>query len=380
MYDKIITMHPTDNDFKLAKILINHSLKLKPKEHLFINASDSASFPLVKATYMEALKMGAYPVVDSMLNLYLNRSTVAGFNYQFYKLANEWQMGYIPHELLEARVKWMDAYISIVSVDNTKELNQIDANKILQRNKLIRPYFDRIIDADRWVLTYYPTPAMAQEAGVSYDWLIDFYYKSCVVDYTKMEQDLMKIEKVVDAGKEVHIVGDKTDLKFSINGRLGKACYGERNIPDGEVFCAPIWETVDGHVYFEFPTLAFGTEVREVYVEFKKGRIVKAKASMNEDKLLKALDTDEGSRSLGELGIGANYNIKNAMNNTLFDEKIGGTIHLAIGRSYKEERGGAPKGYNDSVIHWDIVKDMRKKGSVLSIDGKPLLKEGKFLV
>lgn len=371
-------MQPTTRDIKLAKIMLHHSVNLKTKEHLTITTSDSGSFSLVKALYIEALKIGAYPVIDTQIDFYINRSFMNGFRYQFYKLANDWQLNYIPHEIMEAKVKWTDAYIRIVTLDNESELSQIPQEKILLTSKLTRPYFDKIIDSDRWVLTYFPTPAMAQQAGVSFDWLLDFYYKSCIVDYGKMEKELLKLEKVLDKGETVRIVGKDTDLKFSIKGRLAKAAYGERNIPDGEVFLAPVHETIEGTVYFDFPTEYAGAEISDVQLEFKKGRIVKARARTGNAALQKILDTDKGSRSLGELGVGANYQIKKGMKNTLFDEKIGGTIHLALGRSYHEKRGGAPEGANDSVIHWDIVKDMRKKGSTLYVDGKAVMKEGKF--
>lgn len=363
-------MQPTNRDFKLAKIFLNHSLKIKPQEKLMITASDTDALPLIKACFIQTLKLGAYPVVEM----------ASDFSYQFYKLADNWQLNYVPHELLDARIKWANAYIRIFTGKNSKELNQIDRIKMLMRNKLLRPYSDKMIDKDRWILTEYPTSSMAQEAGVAFDWMMDFYYKACIVDYKKMELQLKKIEKILDDGEYVKIIGDKTNLSFSIKGRLAKAAYGERNIPDGEVFLAPLHNTIEGHVYFDFPSLIYSTEVCGVFLEFKHGRVIKASAKLGEKTLHKVLDTDEGARSFGELGIGANYSIKKPMKNTLFDEKIGGTIHLALGRSYKEQRGGAPVDFNDSAIHWDIVKDMRKKGSVLYVDDKPLLKEGKLLI
>jgi len=372
-------MQPTIKDFRLAKILLNHSLNLKASEHLLITASDSASFSLVKAVYIEALKIGAYPVIDSQFNFAVGRSNINGLAYQYYKLANKWQLNYIPHELLAAAVKWADAYVRIITIDNTRELRQITPEKITLRNKLTRPYLDQMVDSDRWILTYFPTPAMAQEAGVAFDWLMDFYYRACLVDYQKMKNQLLKIERVLDQGKKVTIVGNNTNLSFSIEGRLAKASSGERNIPDGEVFLAPVHQTVNGKIFFEFPSVAYGNEIVDIYLEFKQGQVIKAKAKKGQNILEKILATDQGASRLGELGIGANYQIKMPMNNTLFDEKIGGTIHLALGRSYKEKRGGAPQGANESTVHWDIVKNMRSKGSILSVDNKPLLKEGRFI-
>ena len=171
----------------------------------------------------------------------------------------------------------------------------------------------------------------------------------------------------MDKGKVVRLIGKDTDLTFSIENRLAKACFGERNVPDGEVFLCPVEETIEGKVYFDLPTTAFGREVQGIYLEFKKGKVVKAKAEIGQEVLEKMLATDDGAKHVGEFAIGTNPNIKQAMKNTLFDEKIAGTIHIALGRAYSEKRGG---GKNKSAIHWDLVKDMRVKGSAILIDGK----------
>jgi aminopeptidase len=217
---------------------------------------------------------------------------------------------------------------------------------------------------------------MAQDAGVSYDWLLDFYYDACIVDYKKMKKKLKKVEKILDQGERVEIFGKKTKIAFSIKNRLAQACYGERNIPDGEVFLAPVKDTLEGEIFFDMPTRRFGRDVEYIYLKFEKGKVVDAKAKKGQKALEKALETDEGSRYVGEFAIGANYEIDRVMKNTLFDEKIGGTIHMALGRAYKEKRGG---GENESAIHWDIVKDMRLDGSVLKVDNKVILKEGKII-
>lgn len=374
-------MRISADDIKLAQIFLKHSLKIKPKEKVLITTSEGPLTPLAKAVFIEALKMGAYPLMDlSTIDFYLNRAYVSGLAYNFYDLANNWQLDYIPKEILNSKIDWADAFARIVTSDNTKELSQIDSQKLANRMKNVRPIFDKMIDSDRWILTYYPTPSMAQEAGVSLDWLYDFYYKACIVDYQKMKKDLEKLEKALDNGNIIHLIGNKTDLKLSIKGRLSKACFGQRNIPDGEVFLAPIPNSVEGTVYFEFSSIYAGKEIRGVYLEFKQGKVVTAKAEQGQDSLEKLLSTDPGARFLGEFAIGANYNITSPMKNTLFDEKIGGTVHMALGRSYKEKRGGEPNTPNESAIHWDIVKDTRKKGSYVELDGKKILKDGKILI
>ncbi|PIS23311.1 aminopeptidase [candidate division WWE3 bacterium CG08_land_8_20_14_0_20_40_13] len=357
---------------KLARVILNHSLSIKPREKVLITAANLASYPLAKEVFVEALKLGAYPLIDE--------ASFPGLSYQFFSLANNWQLNYIPREILKAKTEWADAYVKISSPLNSKELNQIDSKKIFARAKLTRPFADKIIDSDRWLYTEYPTPSMAQDAGVSLDWLMDFYFNACLVDYNKMEKELLALEKVLDKGHLVRVVGKDTDISFSVKGRLAKACFGERNLPDGEVFSAPVTRTAEGRIYFEFSAEYFGKDVEGIYLEFKKGRVVKAKAEMGEEILNEVLSSDAGAKSLGEFAIGANYNIKVGMKNALFDEKIGGTVHLALGRSYKEERGGAPSFGNDSAVHWDLVKDTRTKGSYVELDGKKILVGGKILL
>lgn len=360
-------MQMSDKDTQLAKVMLTHSLKVKPKEKVLITVSDLA-MSLGKAVYSEVIKMGAYPMLDIV---------PTGLDYVFYNNANDWQLNYVPTEIVKLKIKWADAYVRIVADDNLRELSQIDPSKMTIRSKILRPLMDPMIDSKRWILTWYPTPAMAQEAGVSSDWLRDFYFDACLVDYDKMEHDLKSLEKMMDDGKEIHVLGKMTDLHVNIAGRLAEACAGECNIPDGECFLAPVTDGVNGEVYFELPTLAFGHEVSGIHLEFKDGKVINATAEKGNDALQKMLDTDPGARYLGEFAIGANFNITRGMMNTLFDEKIGGTIHMALGRAYKDKRGG---GENVSAIHWDIVKDMRTEGSVLTIDGKVVLKEGKLFI
>lgn len=360
-------MFPTDRDFALAKVMLDHSVAIKPREKVLITTSD-LGLPLAKAVYIETLKRGAYPMLDI---------AISGTDYDFYHLANDWQLLHVPEQIVKAKIDWADAYVRIVADDNLKSLSEIDPARLTKRAKLIRPLMDPMIDSDRWILTYYPTDAMAQEAGMSLSSLRDFYFDSVLVDYKKMKNELKALEKVMDEGSTVHMVGRMTDLIVNIKGRLAQACFGERNIPDGECFLAPVTDGVNGEVYFELATLAYGHEVSGIHLEFKDGKVINAKAERGEEALLKMLETDPGARYLGEFAIGANFKITRGMLNTLFDEKIGGTVHMALGRAYKEKRGG---GENESAIHWDIVKDMRSAGSTLIIDDRVVLKDGKLLV
>lgn len=367
-------IHPKEK--KLAEIFLHHSLRVKPKEKVLIICSETAGLNLVKAVFIETLKIGAYPLVDlEEIDYELNRSFTGGLRYQFFRLANQWQLNYLPEEIIEAKINWADAFVRISSTLNSADLAQIEPKKLTDRQKLVMPYFEKIIDKNRWVLTWVPTPSFAQKAGLSFDWLEDFYYRSCLVDYKDMEKRLKSLEKVMDKGEIVRIIGRNTNLTFSIKGRLAQACFGERNIPDGEVFIAPLHQTLNGKIYFDLPTTALGNDVSGIYFEFRKGKVINAKAEIGQKALEAMLATDEGAQYIGEFSFGANYAIDRPLKDPLFDEKIGGTIHLALGRAYREKRGG---GTNQSAIHWDLVKDMRLTGSQVTIDGKTILKDGRL--
>lgn len=214
---------------------------------------------------------------------------------------------------------------------------------------------------------------------MSYQDFIDFYFDSTVVDYSMMESNGQKIRDLIDKGSNVHIVGEQTDLRIGISGRLANNAAGLKNIPDGEVYVAPLKYEIEGTIFFDLPNFKDGVDVVGALLQIENGKVIKASAQQGENILLNNLDTDEGSKYFGELGIGLNYGINKPMRNTLFDEKIGGTIHMALGRSYEEERGGALKDGNVSAIHWDMVKDMRKPGSKIFVDDKLAFEDGKWL-
>lgn len=360
---------------KLAQVFVDHSLAVKKGDNVVISTSDLYPVGLIKACYVECLKRDANVYLDIIgFNYILDRSSAGDLVRTFYKYANDRQIKN-PSAIYGEIAKWGQKFIRITSLDNYKHLAEVDSTKIQAKMKKIKPWFDQIIDKD-WVLTYYPTPAMAQNADMSLDDLENFYFKAVLVDYNKMKKEMQKIERVIDKGKKVRIVGKKTDLHLDITGRTGRVCYGKRNIPDGEVFTGPVENKTEGYIYFEFPGNYGGKEIRGIYLEFKKGRVVKAKSETNQKDLDKILATDPGAKVLGEFAFGLNYGIKKFMKETLFDEKIGGTIHLALGMSYDDPKGW---GKNKSVIHWDLVKDMRLKRSYVEVDGKKVLVEGKVV-
>ena len=349
---------------KLASILVGHSLKVKKGETVLISSSTELAKPLVLEVYREVLKAGANPLLSVGFEETLNI---------FYDTAGKAQIASFPEtRMFEA--KNIECFVNIRASANKKALSGVDPKLISARTKVLRPISEEIVTNKRWVLCNYPTNALAQEAEMSLEEYEDFVYGATNIDWNKVKKEEMALKRALDKASEVHIVGRETDLKLSIKGRKAIPCCGERNMPDGEVFLSPVENSAEGHIYYDMPAIYQGREVLGVRLEFKAGKVIKASAEKNEDFLIAMLDTDPGGRFLGELGIGVNYGIKNFTSDILFDEKIGGTVHLAVGKSY-EEAGGK----NVSAIHWDMIKDLRKGGAIY-LDGKAIQKNGKFLI
>jgi len=347
---------------KLSKILIGYSLKIKSGEKIVISGAADAE-QLIKELYRLVLKKGAIPILD----LSFDDST-----YDYYKLANKKQLGNFPKHQYEL-VKNADAVIRIYSPLNTRMLTNIDPKKVTLRNKILKKIKDEMLKK-RWVLVAYPTNALAQEADMSLSEFQDFVYKATNIDWEKKKKEMEKIKKRLDGGNTVRIVGKDTDITFSIKGRRGIVCAGEYNMPDGEVFYSPIETTTNGKISFSFPTIMQGREVDRIVLEFMNGKVIRATATKNEKFLKEMLNADAGAKYLGEFGIGLNYRLKKHIKNILFDEKLGGTIHLALGNAYPEAQGT-----NKSSIHWDLIKDLRKEGKVY-LDGDIVFEKGRWRV
>lgn len=349
---------------KLASILVRHSAGVKKGDVVLIASSSELAKPLVLAVYREVMAAGGNPMTSISFEESQNI---------FYEYATPEQIAHFPAiKLFEA--KNIDCIINIRASANKKALSNVDSSRIADRSKVIRPIGEEIVNKKRWVLCNFPTNALAQEADMSLAEYEDFLYGATNVDWGAVKKKEIKLKAALDAASEAHIVGKDTDLRLSIKGRKAIPCYGERNMPDGEVFLSPVENSAEGYIYYEMPAIYQGREVTGIRLVFKKGKVVEARADKNEEFLNTMLDTDKGARFLGELGVGTNYGIKQFSKDILFDEKIGGTVHLAVGRSY-EEAGGK----NHSAIHWDMIKDLRKGGS-LSLDGKVIQKNGKFLI
>ncbi len=348
---------------KAAKIIVEHSTKLKKGETVQIVADYEAK-DMALEVYKQALAKGAFPIFHI---------SIPGAGYAYYNIASDEQIKTFP-KIAMNELKNTQAVIFIGAPSNTKEMAHCDQKKIAMRQKVLEPLFKYRSEKTKWVIFYHPTQALAQEAGMSFEEFRDFVYDSTIVDFKKMEKQQEKLSKIITAGKTIRIVTKNTDVTFSIAGRKGLKCCGEHNLPDGEVFTSPVENSAEGHIEFSYPTSCQGKDFEGIRLEFRKGKVVKATATKNEKEFNNIIDTDKGGRFVGEIGIGTNYSITQFVKNTLFDEKIGGTIHLALGKSYKEAGGR-----NESAIHWDIVTSMRNGGR-LYVDGKLIQKDGKFLI
>ena len=282
-----------------------------------------------------------------------------------------------PSPIEEHGLRSCDALIVVESPDNTRDGSSVPADRMSAMQAAYRPAMERVFRHEvPWVGCQYPTAALAQDAGMATEEFADFLYGACLLDWDAERERMQRYADRFDAAEEVRIVGEATDLRLSLAGRSMKVDAGGANIPGGEFFCCPVEDSAEGTIAFvEFPAVYLGRELTGIRLRFEAGTVVEASADTNEDYLLELLDSDDGSRRLGELGIGCNPGITRYMRNTLFDEKIDGTVHLALGNGLPD-LGGT----NISRIHWDIVKDLRLPGTRIELDGEPVQLDGAWLV
>jgi aminopeptidase len=362
---------------KVADILVNYSAKVREGDKVYLSSDSLEALSWFVAVRNKIIQNGAFPYE----HLLFDSQTKEGLDHDWMKYASEKQLQTLS-EIKLIEMKAMDAYIRIEAETNTKYLADIDPSRITMRKRATQPISAERL-TKRWVLTRYPTAAYAQEAEMSNEDFSDFVYDSIIgINWNEQKKLNQKVKKVFDNAKEVRILGKDTDLTFSLAGREGECDNGERNMPGGEVFYAPIHTSLRGHITYSYPAIESGNEADGIYLEFdKKGRIVKSTAVKGQEFLLKMVETDEGSHHIGEFGIGNNEKIDRFMKNLLFDEKIGGTVHITIGSAYEScVKPGDPHGRNDSAIHWDIVKDLRPDagGGEIIVDGKSVQKDGKW--
>jgi aminopeptidase len=279
-------------------------------------------------------------------------------------------------KISDFKFKNTDAFIYINAPKNRNELKDADPRKMILRRKILEP-IDKIRIKKKWVIFDWPTKTLAKDAGMSLNAYRKFVFSSSILDWKKESEKLKKICSLLNKTDKVRIVSKDTDIAMSVKGMTAIIGNGSYNMPDGEIFTAPVKNSVNGFIKFSFPLRSMGRKISGIYLEFRNGKVVKAKADKNEKFLKHLLKTDNDAGCVGELGIGCNYNIKKFTDNLLFDEKIGGTIHLALGNAYPECLKG--KKGSKSAIHADIVKDLRKGGRMY-FDGKLVEENGKFKI
>src|SRR5271157_5043525 len=360
---------------KLADLLVNYSVAVKPGDKVVIQGETSGE-PLIKAVFIKVLQAGGLPYL--MVSL-------PGMEELVYKYGNNRQLQFLP-EPNKLVMSTYDCRIVVFSDSNTKALSNVDPAKMVlrsqSRSELMKIMMKRSADGElRWVLGPYPTNALAQDAEMSLTDYEDFVYGACMpdinhpIDYWRnfsARQD--KIVAWLKGKKTIRVVGKETDLRLSIAGRIFENCDGRMNMPDGEVFTGPVEDSLEGHVYFSYPAIYSGHEVTGVRLTFEKGVVVKATAEKNQEFLIKTIATDDGSKRVGEFAIGTNEGIKQFTREILFDEKIGGSFHMALGSGYPETGST-----NESAIHWDMVCDLRDGGEI-RVDDTLFYKNGKFVI
>lgn len=351
---------------KLAKGLINYSCSLKKGEKVLIEAK-GIDYMLVNALVKEAYAVGAYPFVEIYDNR-VSRELLLGQTEEHAKLKAKYDA---------FRMQEMDAYIGIRGGENCNELSDVPENNMkIESEYYSHPVHHEIrVKKTKWVVLRYPNQGMAQQAGMSTDAFEDFYFKVCNLDYSKMDRAMDALKKRLDKADKVRITAKGTDISFSIKGIGSKKCSGERNIPDGEIYTAPVKDSVNGVITYNTPSVEQGFKFENVSLTFKDGKIINATANDTE-KVNAIFNTDEGARYVGEFALGVNPYIVKPMGDILFDEKISGSIHFTPGCCYDDCYNG-----NVSAIHWDLVLIQTKEygGGEIYLDGELIRKDGLFI-
>jgi aminopeptidase len=354
-------------DEQYARLLVEECIDVQPGWQVLV-ASSVLGRPLYNQVTRVIAERGAYVIPRLFFG------SGPGPASEWVKLAPEELVAKLApleqHVLLS-----VDAFVAIIAPENTRDGADIDPERLQLSQKAALPVMERIIGGEvPWVGCQYPTPALAQDAGMTLDQFSEFLYGAVLLDWDAERERMARIKEIFDDAAEVRIVGEGTELTLSLAGRHGEIDAAGANIPGGEVFYSPVEDSAEGVVEFsEFPAVFAGREMTGIRFRFEGGKIVAASARSNEEFLLETLDMDEGARRLGELGIGCNPGITRYMKNTLFDEKIYGTIHLAIGRGFPQLGGK-----NVSAIHWDIVKDVRRNGRI-EVNGELVQENGEWL-
>ena len=359
----------------LARVLVHYSTAVSEGDTCAIEGP-SAAEPLIAAVYEEVLEAGGHPLVAMSFE---------GQQASYFARASDEQLEWVS-PVAEWVAEKSDCQIAVGATMNTRQLSGVPPERQTRRQAATKHLMETVMrraaeGTHRWVYTLFPTHAYASDAEMSLSEFEEFYFRACLADqpdpvaaWRRQSEETERLRDWIQGRGEVRIEAPGTDVRLSIAGRTFIAADGRHNMPDGEFFTGPVEDSVEGEVSFHLPAMIGGREVSGVRLRFEGGMVVEASAERGEPFLHQLLDTDEGARRLGELGIGTNYGIDRGTRDVLLDEKIGGTDHLAIGKSYPETGGE-----NESAVHSDMVCDLRRGGRIL-VDGKVLQEDGRFVV
>ncbi len=351
---------------QLAHQVVNYAVRVQPGEHVNLRMQDIPNAMVVEL--IRAVRAaGGYPHLD-LSHAVLTKELQMGATPEQFEMDGTYRL---------RRAEDMQVHICFYADYNSFESAEVPSEKMGLVSKYFKPASDVICNKRKWTILAWPTPSMAQAAGMNTEEFENFYFRCCLADYAKLKEGMLKLKAMMESTDEVRIVGPGTDLTFSIKGIPAIVCAGDCNIPDGEVYTAPIKNSINGTLAYNVPTIYHGVPFDGVKFRFENGKIVEAHCNGNEDALNKILDTDDGARFIGEFALGVNPYVLNPMRDILFDEKIAGSFHMTPGQCYEE----APNG-NNSAIHWDLVCIQRAEygGGEIYFDGKLIRKDGIFTV
>ncbi len=349
----------------LAEVLTGYSTRLQSGEKVLIDTFDAPP-EIIISLIRKAREKGAVPLVNLQSNV-VNRELLREAEESQYQLIAEYEM---------VRMTGVSVYIAIRGSHNITEQSDVPSDRMKLAMKLLKPVLDQRVNKTKWVVLRWPTPSMAQMAGMSTEAFEDFFFRVCTLNYSKMEAAMKPLAALMNDTDRVRIIGPGTDLNFSIRGIATIACSGQHNIPDGEVFTCPVRDSVQGHIQYNAPTIYQGTAFDSIKLAFKNGRITDATGN-NTARINEILDTDEGARFIGEFALGFNPFILEPMRDILFDEKIAGSFHFTPGQAYENADNG-----NRSQVHWDLVCIQRPDygGGEIYFDDKLVRKDGEFVL
>jgi aminopeptidase len=360
---------------RLASVLVDYSVGVGEGEQITIEAPSIAA-PLVREVYRRILAAGAHP---------LPRIGIEGMLENLMQEGSDTQLDWV-NPARRDDIEEVDGRVVIMAPTNTRSLTGVDASKQARLHKALEPQRNRYLERAAkgelsWVLTMYPTEAAAQDAGMSLTEFEDFVYAAGFLDHDDpvgewkaFGERLERVGSFLEGVSELRVVAEDTDLRLGVGGRQWIRSRGQENFPDGEIFTGPVETSVEGSIRFTYPAIFHGREVDDVRLRFERGEVVEATASRGEDLLREMIAVDEGARRVGEFAFGLNDAVTSFTREILFDEKIGGTVHLALGTAYPET-GSA----NRSALHWDLICDLRNGGEVYA-DGELAYRDGRFLV